>query len=100
MLILNRGIIVVKKLVISSFVIPFYYGSASAKTRSYGSYGSGSATLPLCEFRIQIMLHTKVTDEYDQKHFTRKLGKFLSDFSLRFQSCSPGSGSTKPNYEL
>jgi hypothetical protein len=37
----------------SSFVtvIPFYYGSDSAKTKSfgsygYGSYGSGSATLP------------------------------------------------------
>jgi uncharacterized membrane protein len=28
-----------------SFVISFYYGSGSAKTKSYGSSGFGSATL-------------------------------------------------------
>jgi hypothetical protein len=36
--------LVAYKLVISSFVIPFYYGSGSAKAKSYGSYGSGSGT--------------------------------------------------------
>jgi hypothetical protein len=31
--------------VMSSFVILFYCGSGSTKAKSYGSYGSGSATL-------------------------------------------------------
>ncbi len=31
---------------VKTFVIPFYYGSGSAKAKSYGFfYGSGSATL-------------------------------------------------------
>jgi hypothetical protein len=30
---------------VRTFEIPFYYGSGSAKTKSYDSYGSGSATL-------------------------------------------------------
>jgi hypothetical protein len=34
-----------RKLVILSFAIPFYYGSGSTKAKSYGYYGSGSATL-------------------------------------------------------
>jgi hypothetical protein len=38
-----RSSTVAYKLVSSSFVIP--YGSGSAKANSYGSYGSGSATL-------------------------------------------------------
>jgi hypothetical protein len=31
-------------LVMSSFVIPFYYGSGSAKAKSYGSYDSSSGS--------------------------------------------------------
>jgi hypothetical protein len=33
---------------VRTFVIPFYYGSGSAEAKSYVSYGSGSATRPLC----------------------------------------------------
>jgi hypothetical protein len=59
---LINSTIVALKLVISSFVIPFYYGSGSSSGSgtiinyssgsgfaklSCGSYGSGSATLPL-----------------------------------------------------
>jgi hypothetical protein len=31
----------------TTFVIPFYYGSGSAKAKSYGSYGSGSGFVTL-----------------------------------------------------
>jgi hypothetical protein len=30
---------------VSTFVIPFYYGSGSAKAKRYGSYGSGTLEL-------------------------------------------------------
>jgi hypothetical protein len=42
----DRGSIIAWKLVISSFVIRFHYGSDSAKAKSYGSYGSGSGSSP------------------------------------------------------
>jgi hypothetical protein len=48
-LMLIKAALLPGKLVISSFVNPFYYGSDScsnsAKAKSYGSYSSGSATL-------------------------------------------------------
>jgi hypothetical protein len=33
---------------VRTFVIPFYYGFGSGEAKSYGSYGSGSTTRPLC----------------------------------------------------
>jgi hypothetical protein len=29
---------------VRTFVVPFYYGSGSAKAKCYGSYGSGSGS--------------------------------------------------------
>ncbi len=37
---------------VRTFVIPFYHGSGSATAKSYGSYGSGSATLLRVPSRI------------------------------------------------
>jgi hypothetical protein len=41
----NEGDQIIGTVSVRTFVIQFYYGYGSAKANSYGSYGSGSATL-------------------------------------------------------
>ncbi len=69
-----RSSIVAYQLVISSFVIPFYYGSGSgtvaetgtvinygsgsAKAKSYGSYGSGSTTLVFQKVLYELLIYS------------------------------------------
>jgi hypothetical protein len=75
---------------VRTFVIPFYYGSGSAKAKSYGSYGSGSATLDLT-YSEKVTDLNKAHHGHEQphhRHLDLDLGVTSEIFTIRVNKTS------------